>query len=450
MKHLVGTLVRYKSGGDFVPYLAEEWAAEATGLQWKFKIREGLFCEDGEAINALSLKRSFERIIPIYKQKSALPYLDQLLGLDSAKKSGDSISGIVADGAYLTFQFSSPVLSGFLEYLSMPYYGYFCENNFSADGWKSNQEITSSGPYALADYQLNQKNISKLKMRNDWILLNAKAEGPEEVYLHWGEIDKQDIGTEKTIIQSIEGKVPNFGEFQKVLGAPDILYSVILDINSKSPFQIKKNRTSFKSKFRELQKNYAFDGVISTLTNTVFIDQSNLLLIEDAEEIRYEGLPIEVLSLQSQSIEIAYIEKIVKQTLDILKIPYVFRRIGQDHNLKTVDKTSRTKFSIRIASVFSGATYDSWVTDMMFCSDMGISFPDPSGRICNTVKKALKGDDKGTRKDIGNRIAAIVEDDASVIPVLHVRNAFFISKDLNLDQIAPDTIVLSFEDQKIK
>lgn len=450
MKHLVGTLVRYKNGGEFQPYLSSKWNVEDGGRIWKFQIHDGLICENGESISATSYKKSFEKIIPTYRAKSSLPYLDQLIGVGKSLSPGDPISGITSENNTLIFSFSSPVLSGFLDYLSMPYYGYFCDENFKDGIWKSAKSIVSSGPFKLSIYGSESKT-SVLNIRTDWHLTQGLPEAPQAVAIHWGSEDRA-VELEHSIAQSIDGHFPGTESFQKVLGAPDILFSVILDINQVSPFRDLALRKKFLSVFRNIQTSMpAFVGKNSTTTNTVFIDQKLIAEnVGNSEEVKFEGEEIEVLSIKSESEEVRYIEDIVSKALTQMKIHFKFRRIGEDPEIKNIDKASRTKFSVRIASVFSGATYDSWVTDMMFCSDMGISFPDPSKRVCEVVKSALSGKNKLNRKDIGNRVAEIVNEDAAVIPVLHIRNAFYFSPDLNVDQVAPDTIVLSFEDLRPK
>jgi hypothetical protein len=438
MKHLVGTLVRYRSGGEFAPYLAESWRAADGGKSWSFFIRNGLSCEDGEEISAQSFKKSYQRIFPIYKKQSNLPYFDDL-------------KDMIVDGQVLTFKFNKPVNSGFLEYMSMAYYGFFCEENFKKGNWKSKKKITSSGSYALTEVNEIEK-YGVLKSRTNWPVSIDYANGPKTVKIFWGDVPSG-LQSSRAIVQTNDAPGPLNPAFVKVLGAPDILYSVVLDINSKSPFRSKKLRQKFKSILRLRQKELIFNSETATLTDKIFIDQNvDLSNQSTLSEPKIENIdfPIDILTTDSVGPELKYAEELVAKTLSEIKIPFNFKRIGSDPNYKPKDKASRDKFSVRIVSVFSGATFDSWVTDMMFCSSLGISFPDPSGHICTLIKKSLAGEDARARKSIANDMANIIEEDSSVLPVFHIRNAFYFSDDIDLKSIAPDTIVLDFESLELK
>ena len=99
---------------------------------------------------------------------------------------------------------------------------------------------------------------------------------------------------------------------------------------------------------------------------------------------------------------------------------------------------SNKYYDIRMAEVHSGSTYINDAIKMMFCSKMGVSFPDPSGRICKLVAEHEKNKDSYSRKkhgitqDYRDRFNQYLLEDAAVIPVFHSRLTTLFSKDLNV------------------
>lgn len=61
LHHLYGTLFEITELGVISPYLAESYKTSADGLEFTFKLREGLVCEDGEALTAEDVKYTFDR-----------------------------------------------------------------------------------------------------------------------------------------------------------------------------------------------------------------------------------------------------------------------------------------------------------------------------------------------------------------------------------------------------
>ncbi|RYZ82407.1 MAG: hypothetical protein EOP06_21725, partial [Proteobacteria bacterium] len=150
IKHLVGTLVRYANGGQFEPYLAKEWKSLDGGSEWTFSLQPNLHCEDGESITPTGYVNGLTKVLSLYKDQGAIPIISQLLGWN-AFAAGGALSGVsVNSDGLISFKFQTPVGNGFLEYLSMPYYGYVCASNFDGPKWRSKFEIISSGPYQLS------------------------------------------------------------------------------------------------------------------------------------------------------------------------------------------------------------------------------------------------------------------------------------------------------------
>jgi peptide/nickel transport system substrate-binding protein len=60
-KHIFGTLYEITPDGDIVPDLAESYEVSEDGTSYTYTLREGLTCEDGEALTAEDAAYSFNR-----------------------------------------------------------------------------------------------------------------------------------------------------------------------------------------------------------------------------------------------------------------------------------------------------------------------------------------------------------------------------------------------------
>lgn len=63
LSHMYDTLLTVNPQGEVVPSLATEYSYSEDGLEWTFKLREGVVFHDGSPFNAEVVKYSFERIL---------------------------------------------------------------------------------------------------------------------------------------------------------------------------------------------------------------------------------------------------------------------------------------------------------------------------------------------------------------------------------------------------
>ena len=166
IEQVVGTLVRMHPSGRYQGYLAESWSNTSDFKEWSFKLKSGLVCEDGSPITASNYVQSLYRVIRIFKKHSELPLIDRLQGFNEFDKTG-LIKGIASHGQTLIFKFEKPVESGLLEYLALPFLGFYCDSNFNTDGsWKSNSSIVSSASYQVNGW--SGVGPVNMKLRKDW------------------------------------------------------------------------------------------------------------------------------------------------------------------------------------------------------------------------------------------------------------------------------------------
>lgn len=256
MKHLVGTLVRYSNGGQFLPYLVEKYASDNNGYRWVFLLRPDLRCENGEKITAQGYIDGLTHLLRVYSSQGPLPVLSTINGWDEFVK-GNALQGLKALSTYkIEFSFSKVAGPGFLEYLSMPYFGYFCASNFRDGKWTDGKKIVSSGPYRVSTFAQDAKSIG-LDLRQDWPLSPSTA--PKKVFFSTN-LNKESWGKKNSVLQAnLSWSDGEPQEHQKVSGPPDLVRSIVIDPEGPSGFfKDREVRKVFRDKILELKGKIPF------------------------------------------------------------------------------------------------------------------------------------------------------------------------------------------------
>src|SRR3989475_116709 len=60
--YVVETLTKLATDGSIQPHLAESWSVSPDGLQYTFKLRQGITFHDKTAFNAVAVKWNFDRL----------------------------------------------------------------------------------------------------------------------------------------------------------------------------------------------------------------------------------------------------------------------------------------------------------------------------------------------------------------------------------------------------
>lgn len=111
-----------------------------------------------------------------------------------------------------------------------------------------------------------------------------------------------------------------------------------------------------------------------------------------------------------------------------------------------IEKQSNNKhYHIRIASVDIGGAPENWVIEMMFCSKLGVSFPDPSGRICKLVEQTANSILQLNLDQYSTKFNEILLDDASVLPVMHAGYTWFIGDEIDTSSLTATSVVPRIE-----
>lgn len=175
--NIFDTLVQYQVGStEIEPALATAWTTSADGLDWTFKLRQGVKFHDGTLFNAQAVKFSFDRQLADPEKSREMPYADFTLGIIQNIK--------VIDNFTVTFSLKYPY-APFLRNLAMPY----CAPIVSEEAVKKYGKDVSShpvgtGPFVFGSWEPGRK-----------IVLKANPN-------YWGGKPKLD----KVIFQVVKGK----------------------------------------------------------------------------------------------------------------------------------------------------------------------------------------------------------------------------------------------------
>ena len=225
MEQVVGTLIKYGAAGEYEPYLAVEWASSDQDRVWNFSLRPGLKTQDGELINASTMRDSLLRSLRCYAKRQDPPVFDQLQGWADWKIGKSDKIGIEAISSHtLQLRFATRVF-GLLEWLSMPYYGFLASQDWSGNAWANGSQITASGAYQVEE--VNDRSIT-LRKRHDWF--SHDAESPHRVtFVTYKNIEDLELITGPLIVL-VSTKSPQISDdrFSILQGTPTNLQVITL------------------------------------------------------------------------------------------------------------------------------------------------------------------------------------------------------------------------------
>lgn len=435
----IGNLVTHFSDDRPVPYLAKSWKKE--GMKWIFEIREGLQCENGEKITAQGFAKSLSKSIRLYSQWNEHPIFKHLIGYNGLLKNKQTnFDGIKAEGNSLIFTFSKVIRGGFLEHLTMAPFGYICDANYDGDKWRDSTKIISSGPYTLDPIVL-QENYT-LRRREDW---PAEFKGDlKKVIIYRQGVD----GFKKTIgprIVEMQNPTPEeLAKFKNIRQIPQNL--IVVKLNAKHrTFADINYRTQFLESFRRHFNAYKFDSNSVFKTEHFFANDKSILQAVTApkaslkKEIKLLAKVMIKGPNTPNDINKEVMQKVAQELGWIIEFdsePY--------ESFRTTFNDPRYDLYVQAAEI--GGGFEGWVIDMLFCSDVGDRWPDPSGRICELTKEYNSTD--LSEIEASQKFQNYLIDDAALIPTFHRGGFYLFSDEVDIKSLSPMITRVRFEEIK--
>ncbi|MFN3454322.1 MAG: ABC transporter substrate-binding protein [Pseudobdellovibrio sp.] len=424
LEQLVGTLVKQSNTGILQPFLASRWEVSNDEMTWKFSLRNGLLAEDGSQITAKSYVKNLKKLLRIYSQLYSPPTFNQLKGWSDFVSGKYDAIGISYQDNTIIFEFETRP-SGLLEFLSMPYYGFYVEDDFIGDKWKNTSKITSTGAYRLEKYE---DFFVKLEAREDFF--SYKKNMPKNVNIFFDSVDNILSSDYEHFLISVRNKKQYVSDKAvQFKGTPTALVAISLSPYIE-PFNNIENRRAFRKMIRKYMNDHLSSEVNLSYHFYPILKQYRLSDDYVKSMINYNNDKVlKVFSTKSESEHSTYSIKMIENLLKELNIKYKFETAEDLGNQWRDKETSNKYFPIRIVNVDIGGAPENWVIDMMFCSDLGVSFPDLDGGICNIVKEYKAGKLLDTNR-YNEMFHQIIEDQAIVIPVYQLGYEWLVSKSI--------------------
>ncbi|HAG90975.1 MAG TPA: hypothetical protein DCL41_03845 [Bdellovibrionales bacterium] len=417
LNNLIATLVKYDNSGNLVPFLSQGWTIENNGLLWKFIIKPN-YRDQAEVL--ISSQRFAEDLLETFKflrNRNESFWGESLVGWQDYKSfKEDHVSGLSWDDESILFNFESQP-DQFLNFLRMPYFGYWGSNRMSDE-----QSFVSSGPYKL--HSANPSLII-LELRDCY---QKEKNQLNFVMFSQGEVSDCDFREKQfmAISKSMDAMAyPS--DLKKIAMPPDGLSVVVL------------NRTSIE-KFLDAHSYKIF---VNDLRNDLLkVRKSD----EDFRTTSFYGLNIEDVGHHSE-VDLSKFkpkrplkilvsstwEKEIVNSAESLVISILERNSWafKIYSLEDMDKHQMefSDFDIRFVSVIAGQKFNSAVVEMMFCSKLGVNFPDPGGRVEKILSEVDWSDE--------NKETALNEllfEEGSLIPYLRFGLVWTFAEKVNFEK----------------
>ena len=441
LNNLVGTLVKRDGSGRLTPYLAERWSVSPDKKKWEFKLRTGLKCDNGEPLNAEAfVKHLTPKLLAYAKKGKAL--FEQLEGWEAfVKEDKPSLQGLFHRENTVYFHFKS-VPTQFLESLSFLHFGYWHPENEKLA--KKNQFISSAG-YSLGTFE--KPNEVTLVKRKDWPIGNKKA--PQEVLFTAFDIKQNPISKERTLIRlgAYDVEIKDRKKYHLIASTPSILISFLLNPHKKGPFKDIKFRRAFAAKLKKILKLNPIETPSISPAESFYFNSDPVPFKEDGESFDFKGQTIVISGSRD------YYQSRIKGLADLLekvfdsfhlKVQYEKVNMTSSEWLKKVRSHSYYDLILNLSSI--SPKYLNMGIKLLFCTDLDIPFPDPSGRICRLMEEQDQKEDSNLiEESYKKRFNQSLAEDAAVIPLFHRRDFILHSKDLKIMPHLVDVVLPSLE-----
>ncbi len=177
-------LVRTTGEGEVEPQLAKNWSRSADGLEWTFKLREGVRFQDDTPFNAEAVKKNFDRVL---NPDIAVPQRSDLGPLKKVETVGEYKVKFFLEKPYGPFLKSlSSTVATIVSPKAIAEYGKELGDNIVGTGpysfvnWRKGKEIILE---KNTDYWGEPSNVEKIKFE---IVTEAST---REMMLKAGDVD---------------------------------------------------------------------------------------------------------------------------------------------------------------------------------------------------------------------------------------------------------------------
>lgn len=429
---VIGTLVKYGLSGRLEPYLAESWTVTQDKKKWQFKIRGNLLSEDGSLITAQLIKDNLLQNLKEYsKRKSSVIMFDHLLGWsDFINGKTDELVGLSTEGNILKLEFDENP-DDLLELLRMPYFGLWREKD---------HKIISSGPYTIKTVA---NNAVTLELRRKWFTSNDDSFKEVEIsFVGFDEINKEVAASSIVRMPAFT----NVNQEQKdgfwITSPPTVLESFVLSPFKNNFFNDLENRKIFKARVSSLYPDLVKSVFFYPSARTDGLSLTENLTYKNFSNVSKLTFSLERMAYSEE--ELLNLKKIIGYALEGSKVE--FEIIPRDPKDKEwfAKSLSNNHFDARMAVVDIGAYPIYTAIKMMFCTKLGINFPDQTYQMCELVTDGIKSA-KAIDQEFVDKFNNILNEESVVIPIKHYSGKWLVANNLDPESIPSTTLYPQFD-----
>lgn len=463
IEQVIGTLTRMSVSGRYEPYISSSWSVSEDKKTWEFILHDGLRAEDGTPITAATFKKSLEQTISLLSVHTSLPIINSLVGYSAfINKQANTITGISLgrkdEKPSLVFTFEKSAPNGFIEYLALPYLGFYAPGNFNLDGtWKDNSKVISSATYRIIKNDIDEVILER---RENWrreesqahkrVVIQRKPEGFEVLENEKPQIIVQKPGSVFALPQG----------FSPVPGLRSFLSALIISPTKSAALRNSAFRRELKAAIRseflktEFQSSFDFEPA-----RTIYPHLSSKNSNQDSAKVQLATKTEKPESLtlylkDSAGLIQKKIEESVALTLKNFGINLTIERLKNVHDDFMKRWKNDSLYDLKVISVDVGGGIETQLLKFMFCSKLGVSFPDPEGRICKLADhyESTYGDlvPEANLKEYAQKLDSIIEEDSYVLPLGHSGLTWLVDKTIDQKSLSPNMNPLYFDRLKLK
>jgi MarR-like DNA-binding transcriptional regulator SgrR of sgrS sRNA len=450
LSNLISTLTKTGHDGKPEPYLAESWSTSNDGRRWQFRLRSGATCESGEAITATRFAENLSLQLRRLSKASRVQVFDLLDGWSEfVSGKAPRIRGISAKGNRLTFNFLKRP-DDFADHLTTVYFGYWCPRNFQGDKWISNEKIDSSGPFRLVENVEGGARLT-LARRAHWFL-PASRNSPKTIeFRNVGFDPASPIPAIQYMGLTPVEPVPS--DYKMLQGKVEWLVAFVIKPKPGSFFALPEIRRSMLRGIRHYFRQHSRSSETFVYAPTFFPEDHRKNKKDDLSQNR-QDIPDKDVTLQVvyarqiASEPRATLEQALRESLPA-KTKLEFSIVDASQPNWWNEFAAGSKLDIRVQAVDIGRSANNSLIKEVFCTDLGVRFPDPSGRICKLVDE-YDSREKEADSDYEDRLQEILADDAAVIPLYHTGLIFLYSNRIEPSSTPVDLGSPRFDSLRLK
>lgn len=437
---LIGNLTRYSNSGRYEPFLAESWE-KISDTDWEFRLKDGLTCENGEAISATSFKASIELSLKALSKASPPAILSKLKGYTEFISGGSKdVTGINTREGTMIFSFVEPMNDGVVQILSFAPFGYICQSNRDqkSGAWLDKEKFISSGPYRLVSHVPDIEYV--LEKRNGF----GGEKAPSKVRIKVSKSDKGNISlpTPAILDNALTSTAQLEGGTRMAL-VPEYLHYVLL--SPEGSLKDAKFRRQFIREFVRLRNESIAKYPEGYAIAKSFYPNEKPHPADENSEVQHTPKTIRILGKEPKTGARAVATwSLIKTVLEKLGWEYSFDSTERSY----FESNDPKSYDIRMGSSSIGGAVEAWGLDVLFCSDFGPRLPDPEGHVCRIVDD-LKHH-KISELELPSRFEQAIFDGAAVIPVTHYGITLYLSPEIDPDSVSPLMSILRFDELSVE